>query len=182
MAGNDALMVLFSANDLVVDAAGPDPVVVQTSECLSVELADDPLLVQFVAAGMPGRDGADGGSIPVETVAAATMVAGTPVAIDRTTGQLIRAAAAYKPSAFVIGLLADDVAQGFVGAAERSLLTLPDWSAIAGAPQLAAGQSYFLAEGGGLSPTPPDSACVALIGRAVSPTTLLIDVQPPIER
>lgn len=182
MAASDPITVLFSGADMVLDAAGPDPVVVQIADALHVDVSDQALVLQFAAVGMPGRDGAAGAGAPIETVAAVTMVAGTPVAIDRTTGQLVGADASFKPKAFVVGLLAGDVAQGFAGSVETDRLALTDWSAIVGAAQLVPGLPYFLADGGGLTAIPPASSCVALVGRAVSATTLLIDPQSPIER
>jgi hypothetical protein len=176
----DALTVQSGGTDLIVDAAGPDALVVQLADGLTVELADDPLDLLFAAVGLPGLDGVDGEALPIAAVAATTLPAGTPVAIDRTTARLIAADAAYKPAAFVVGLLIADAVQDFIADAAPSRLALDDWSAVTGASQLAPGQSYFLAVGGGLTPTPPDSECVALVGRAISPTTMLIDPQPPI--
>lgn len=177
----DPLIVLSGGTDLVVDPHGPDPMVVQVGDSVIVTLPDEPLDLEFAAVGLPGRDGADGAAQPIEAVAAATMIAGMPVAIDRTTGQLITADAGYKPAAFVAGLLAADVAQGFVGSAASGRLTLADWSEIAGAAQLVPGVPYFLGLGGGLTSTAPASDCVVLVGRALNATTLLIDPQPPIQ-
>lgn len=175
------MLVLFTGADLIVDANGPDPVVVQFGDALHVDLPDEPLEVQFAAVGMPGRDGADGAGADIEAVAADLLPAGMPVAINRTTGKFIMADAGYKPSAFVAGLLRAESAVGFVAAASVQQLTLADWSAVTGTAQLASGQPYFLAVGGGLSTVAPASDCVALIGSALNPTTLLIDPQPPIE-
>lgn len=177
----DSLIVQSGGTDLVVDAAGPDALVVQLADGLTVELADDPLDIMFAAVGMPGRDGADGDAVPVQAVAAASMPVGTPVAIDRTTSRFIAADAAFKPAAFVVGLLSEVAVEGFVAAASPGRLTLPDWSAVAGTVRLAPGQPYFLADGGGLTTVPPSSGCVAMIGTAVDWSTLLIDPQTPIQ-
>jgi hypothetical protein len=181
MPNSDAMLVLFSASDLVVDAHGPDPIVVQFGDALHADVADEPLVLQFAAVGLPGRDGADGAATPVEAVAAANLAAGMPVAIDRTSGQLVAADAAFKPRAFVAGLLAAAVTSGFVGSAMTDRLMLTDWSAATGATQLAVGLPYFLAAGGGLTTTPPASACITIVGKAISPTTMLINPQPPIQ-
>jgi hypothetical protein len=175
---DDPLLVLFSGTDLIVDQHGPDPLVVRFGDQFNVDLPDEPLIVQFAAVGVPGRDG---DAAPIEAVADIPMLAGQPVAIDRATGRMIKADASFKPAAFVVGLLAAPVDQGFIASAAPSRLTLADWSAIAGAAQLAPGQPYFLAAGGGLTVTPPASACVVMIGKAVSPTTMLIAPQPPIQ-
>lgn len=169
------------ASDFLVDARGPDPMVVLLDDGMLVDVPDEPLEIAFAAVGMPGRDGADGDSAPFELVASADMPAGTPVAVDRATHRLISADAAWKPSAFVAGLLTADVLAGFAGSVTATRLTLADWSAVAGTAQLAPGQPYFLSQGGGLTVNAPASLCVALVGRAVSPTTLLIDPQPPIQ-
>lgn len=176
---NDSLLTLFAGADLVVDADGPDPVVVQFGDAVHVDVPDEPLALLFAAVGMPGRDGA---STNAEAVAAADLAAGVPVAVDRATGKFVAADAAWKPIAFAAGLLSAGVAEGFVGSATTGRLTLADWTAATGTAQLSPGVSYFLAAGGGLTPVPPASACVALIGKALNPTTLLIDPQPPIER
>lgn len=181
----DPLQVQFGGTDLVIDVDGPDPLVVQFADALHVIVPDEPLVLMFVAAGLPGRDGADGlagAGAPIEAVAAQTMPQGTPVAIDRTTGQLVPADAAFKPLAFVAGLLADAAAAGFVASAAVERLTLADWSAIAGVSSLVPGLPYFLAAGGGLTPEPPASDCVAMVGKALDTATLLIDPQVPIQR
>lgn len=177
----DPMMVLFTGADLIVDATGPDPMTVQRGESMHVDMADEPLEVQFAAVGMPGRDGADGGA-DIEALAADAMPAGMPAAISRATGNFIKADAGFKPSAFVAGLLRAQSAVGFVAAAAVQQLTLADWSAVTGTVTLAAGQPYFLATGGGLSTVAPATGCVALIGKALNSTTMLINPQPPIER
>jgi hypothetical protein len=128
MAG-DALTVQSGGTDLIVDSAGPDAMVVQMAGGLTVDVYDDPLDLMFAAVGLPGRDGVNGEALPVTAVAGATMAAGTPVAIDRTTARMIAADAAYKPTAFVVGLLLADAVQDFVANAAPSRLTLDDWSA-----------------------------------------------------
>lgn len=129
-----------------------------------------------------GPSGADGGANQVQAVAATALVAGMPAAIDRSTGKMIAADAGWKPSAFVIGLVHFATAAGFVADALSSQLTLADWTAITGSASLLTGQAYFLAVGGGLTTVPPASpACLVLVGKAVSPTTFLIDPQPPIQ-
>lgn len=56
----------WSGTDLLVDAAGPDPLVVMVADALLVDLPSDPLTIEFAALGVPGRDGSDGGAVPVE--------------------------------------------------------------------------------------------------------------------
>lgn len=135
-----------------------------------------------VAGGPPGPPGPAGADVAIEAVAAATLAVGTPVVIDRATGQFTAADAAGKPTAFVAGLLTVPVTSGFVGTATPSRLTLADWSAVTGTAQLSRGVPYFLAVGGGLTTVPPASpACITFVGKGLSATTLLIDPQPPIQ-
>lgn len=170
--------------DLTIDPVGRDPLTVfQSDSELLVDVADDPVVVEFEAVGVPGRDGADGlAADDLQAVMALALPAGMPVAIDRASGKFIAADAAWKPAAFAAGLLRAAGEAGFVAAAATQRLSLPDWTAVAGTAQLASGLPYFLAAGGGLTTVPPASECVALIGTAVDPSTLLIAPQPPIER
>jgi hypothetical protein len=110
--------------DLIVDAPGPDPLVVLFEDrSIEVTVPDDPLTVEFLAVGLPGRDGqdgADGAGADIEAVASADLIAGMPVAIDRATAKFIAGDAAWKPAAFVAGLLRARTSTGFVGAAATS--------------------------------------------------------------
>ncbi|MBV8970916.1 MAG: hypothetical protein JO290_01355 [Sphingomonadaceae bacterium] len=145
-----------------------------------IEQPSDPRVVQVVAAGVPGPPGR--GVEPVAAVALEAVAQGMPMAIDRATGKLVNATAAYKPKAFVVGLASAAVAPGFVGAAEVASLTLADWTGVTGAAALQPGGIYFLGATGGLSLTPPPApACVAIVGEAISPTTLRLTVHPPIQ-
>jgi hypothetical protein len=167
--------------DFLVDVAGPEPLVVlATDSSLSADLPDTPIAVDFVAVGIPGRDGES--SADIEAVSAAVLPAGLPVAIDRASGRFVAADAAWKPHAFVAGLLRDAAAEGFVAAAATAQLTLADWSAVTGSASLSPGVLYFLAVGGGLTVTAPASgACLTLVGKALNASTLVIDPLPPIE-
>jgi hypothetical protein len=118
----------------------------------------------------------------IAAVAAQNLPAGVPVAISRANGKMILADADYKPSAFVVGLLTETVASGFVGHASPDRVTLDDWTAATGSPALLQGQTYFLKSGGGLTTVLPGAgSCVVLLGIAVSAATLQLDVQPPIQ-
>jgi hypothetical protein len=129
-----------------------------------------------------GGSGGGAGEATITAVAASDLPAGMPVAISRANGKMIAADASYKPSAFVVGLLIAEVANGFVGEAAPDRVTLDDWTAATGAPALLQGQNYFLKSGGGLTTVPPGAgSCLVLVGIAISGTTLRIDVQPPIQ-
>lgn len=114
-------------------------------------------------------------------VASVNISAGTAVAIDRTTGKLVKGDPSYKPNSFVAGLLTADVLLGFSGVVALAQLTLADWTAITGSATLLDGQPYFLAASGGLTTTPPGSGCLVLVGTALNATTMQIEPQPPIQ-
>lgn len=165
---------------LVVRAVSPTIVLTTESAVLALRATGGASLV-LSDAGRQGPPGSAGSST-LSAVCSQAMLAGTAVFLDRATGQLSPADAGWKPSAFVVGLLAADTGLGLVGQAERAELTLPDWTATTGLPQLVAGADYFLAVGGGLSAAPPASnACTVLVGRALTASTMLVDVQPPIQ-
>lgn len=167
--------------DLTIDPVGPDPLTVfQSDGEMRLDVDGDPVVVEFVAVGAPGRDGL--GADDIQAVSALALPAGMPVAVDRTSGMFIAADAAWKPAAFAAGLLRADAETGFVAAAATQQLALPDWTAVTGTALLAPGQPYFLAVGGGLTTVPPASECVAMVGKSLNATTMLINPQPPIER
>ena len=121
----------------------------------------------------------------ISGVAGEAIVVGMPVARSRSDGTLRLARADTYALAFLAGLASTNTAVGFALEAVRSSLTLPDWTAIVAAPLLAQGQRYFLAPAGGLTPTPvlaPVGAglCVAAVGVAASPTTLVFQPSDPI--
>lgn len=140
--------------------------------------------VTLSLSGSALNAGGGGGSSPVvfEAVANETLVAGFPIAISRADGKMIKAIASYKPSAFVAGVLISNVVGGFVGPFSADRVILSDWSFVTGSVSLLPGRSYFLGNTGGLSLNPPGSgSCVVLVGTAIDATTLLVDIQPPIE-
>ena len=83
----------------------------------------------------------------VSGVAGEAIATGMPVARSRADGTLRLARGDTYALAFLAGIASADTAAGFRrrGEAVRSSLSLPDWTAIAGAPLLAQGQRYFLA-------------------------------------
>lgn len=134
---------------------------------LSQVLADNPQLA---------------GHLHFACVAQANLPAGMPAAINPATGQLVKADAAYKPYAFVRGVVAGDVAAGFSGDVAVFRQSLTDWTPVVGAQFLLPGHTYFLSIGGGMSTVPPPSgACVTVVGTALDQTTLQVNPQPPIQ-
>lgn len=147
----------------------------------AVSLGAPAAQVAIQRTGVPGPPGL-GLDIAFEAVADVAAPMGLPLATSRGNGHLIRADAANKPAATVAGLANAPTSIGFAATAVRGTLTLTDWSAIAGTATLAVGQIYFLAAGGGLTTIPPASPnCLVIVGSAASPTTLLVDPQPPIQ-
>ena len=133
--------------------------------------------------GPPGPQGPPGASAQVEAVADIDMVAGTPVYLSRSTGRFYPAYAAWKPASFVTGLLQADVLAGFIGTSAIGLLTLPDWTAIAGVASLTHGHFYFLGETGGIVSTAPVSPNnLEQIGYAADAQTLVISPSTPIQQ
>lgn len=122
-----------------------------------------------------------GETFGVPVVAGADLVQGQPVAISRASGQLLPARADTYTLAFVAGIASTDTAQGFTNRPAHGAVTLPDWTGVTGSPSLAVGQPYFLAPTGGLA-TVPDftAACVARVGAAVTPRTLVVEPSDPI--
>lgn len=123
-----------------------------------------------------------GDAFGLATVAGEALAAGMPVAVSRGSGLLRLARADTYPLAFVAGLAPIDTEPGFTARPGRGVLTLDDWTAVVGAPALFVGQPYFLAPAGGLVATAinPGAACVARVGLAASPSTLVVDPTDPI--
>lgn len=155
---------------------GPD------SAALALAAAPKPTPLAAII-GPTGPAGPAGGSAaPLQLVSDVSVAAGTPLAVSRSTGHLVKADAASKPLAFVTGLASGATSIGFVADCERSSLTLGDWTAVTGSALLSPGQNYFLASGGGLTLTAPSlPCCVTLVGTAASITTMLIEPQTPIQ-
>lgn len=110
------------------------------------------------------------------------VAAGMPLAVNRSTGHIVKADASSKPVAFIAGLASVPTSIGFPASVASDWLMLPDWTAITGSVSLSQGQTYFLGAGGGLTTTPPSSPnCVTVVGEAVSTTTLLVRPEIPIQ-
>jgi len=122
-----------------------------------------------------------GETFGVPAVAGADLIQGQPVAVSRASGQLLPARADTYTLAFVAGVAPADTTQGFATQPAHGAITLPDWSAMTGSAALSAGQLYFVGPGGGLTTTPRlDIACVARVGLATTPQTLVVEPSTPI--
>ena len=163
--------------------SNPFPAVLHLTDgdvALNIQSFDTTL--EFLDVGIPGPPGPSGAVDPISAVAGSTMVQGTPVFVNRATGQFNASRADAKPSSYVFGLLLTSAVSGFVVQASVGILDLPDWTEILGVSQLAPGYNYFLGSEGGLTPTPflSSTYCITLVGKAVSPTRLLINPEPPL--
>lgn len=114
-------------------------------------------------------------------VAGADLVRGQPVAVSRTSGQLLPARADTYTLAFVAGVASADTAQGFANQPAHGAITLPDWSALTGTISLNVGELYFVGPEGGLTASPRlDTQCVVRVGLATTPQTLVVEPSTPI--
>jgi hypothetical protein len=111
---------------------------------------------------------------------------GRPIYV-KSNGHIELADADVMPEAGVAGLAIIDAASGDTAAyATDGFLTLSDWSSATNPSStlLTPGTVYFLVSGyvvGMLTPTPPTSGYVVQIGRALSTTTLEIEIQQSIK-
>jgi hypothetical protein len=116
------------------------------------------------------------------SVSDAVIAAGMPLAVNRTSGHMVKADASSKPISFVVGLADQAVGIGEVATAANESLTLADWTAVVGSATLSHGSVYFLAAGGGLTTTAPSSPnMITIVGEAASTTTMIVRPQPPIQ-
>lgn len=136
--------------------------------------------------GPPGSGGGGGGAADTfggTNREAVDLPAGTPVSVHPSGLGFLRASAADN-SRNAVGLLAADAAAG--AATEATLggvVTLDDWSAVAGAATLSPRAVYFVGvTPGTLTSTPPSAAgnVVQAAGVAVGPYSLDLSVNPPI--
>lgn len=122
-----------------------------------------------------------GEAFGVPVVAGADLAQGQPVAVSRASGRLLPARADTYTRAFVAGLASADTAQGFANQPAHGAVTLQDWTGLTGFAALAVGQLYFLGADGGLTTSPRlDTACVARVGLATAPQTLVVEPSTPI--
>jgi hypothetical protein len=117
----------------------------------------------------------------VPAVAGADLVQGQPLAVSRASGQLLPARADTYTLSFVAGVASADTAQGFADRPVHGAVTLPDWTALTGSPALSVGQLYFVGPAGGLTTAPRlDTQCIARVGLATAPQTLVVEPSTPI--
>ena len=126
----------------------------------------------------------DGSTFVANVVAGMDIGAGMPVYISRATNKLMLGDSSTYLSSLIVGYTAEPVSNGFAVDVRSGMLTLSDWSAIAGSVSLQLGTLYFLANGGGLTLTPPSlptDAASVVMGKAVSATKFDFNPALPIQ-
>lgn len=162
--------------------AEPFSAVVRSVEVVAVSTSGNP--------GVPGPAGPQGppGASAAPTTSAlnnsgAILARGMPVAVSGPS-TITKAAAGSRPR--VIGFVYDESIGldtfGVIQTGGMLDASVAEWEAATGAVGgLVAGQQYFLStEAGKITTSPDTSATVAPVGRAISTTRFLIDVEPPI--
>ena len=128
-------------------------------------------------------DELEGQSVTPAIVASVNVVAGQPVYVDATSGQLKLCSASAFASSSSIGLAAATTMATFAAPVALSSLSLSDWTAAIGAALLTKGARYFLGVTAGTlslaAPTTPGQSIVS-VGIALSTTQLEIAPTPPI--
>ncbi len=126
--------------------------------------------------GAPGTNAA-----LYEAVAAVAVAAGQPVR-PNAQGKLALAQADSLANARQVALATEAIAAEFAGQISRDFVTLADWTAATGAAELVPQTDYFLsaATAGRLTTVPPGTGVVLAIGVALNPTTLAVNIGPPI--
>lgn len=122
-------------------------------------------------------------SVVFTALAAANLIAGQPVYVDRVTSKVNKADALTQSTSTCQGLALAAVALGYPATISKSILVLPDWTMITGSVALAPGQPYFLtATPGMLSATATTivGQFVTQVGIAVNATTFEVNAQQPI--
>jgi len=130
-------------------------------------------------AGIVGPPGLAAGKTEIE--AAEAIAAGQAVRVN-PAGRLVLAQADSLAHARQVALAATGAAIGFAATIQADFVTLADWSAATGAPELVPGAEYFLSSAavGQLVTTPPLTGVVLVIGTALNTTTMAVNPGPPI--
>ena len=123
------------------------------------------------------------GFAPVVAAVAATALQTGQVVYLNNGGQFALASCSSLATSFASGLVMLTTAQGFVANLTRDVLTMGDWSAVAGVPYLIPGQRYCLAIApGSISLSAPQTSgqVVVPLGQALSATQFLFRPNQPI--
>ncbi len=128
--------------------------------------------------------GRTSGDAPVEAIFDSNTSAGMVVYVS-SSGHVDLAQADAVSTATPIGLALTDVLATEIGQYKpEGQVSLSDWTAIIGSTFLTAGAIYFLSEttAGGMSTTPPNTGgeTIVRIGRAITTTTIDIEIAQPV--
>ena len=146
-----------------------------------VEIETDTQIVIVEGQGEKGDQGANASLLLLEIEAEEDILAaGWPIAINRATGHGKLARADNYMLSFVIGFSKESTLTGFVCPLEVYAVDLTDWTAIAGTQYLTPGNQYFLKKTTGISAVDLSSVATAMVGTALSPTTLKLSITNPI--
>jgi hypothetical protein len=118
-----------------------------------------------------------------------TLFRGMPVVIDSINyDNVIRGNASNNDGAQIIGVVSDEsILMNTIGKImSKGLINQPTnlWDSLTGETDgLVGGKDYFLRNdvAGGITRFPPTTGFIVKIGKAISATTLSVDVEPPIE-
>jgi len=109
-----------------------------------------------------------------------TSLDGQVVYIDSADDEAKLATNATEALAEAAGFIVTGQAAGLVvDVVTEGDFTLADWTTIAGTEFLTAGATYYLGTGGGIVVTPPITGSVVVLGRAMTPTKLDIEINTP---
>lgn len=167
---------------------GPADRAVTVRQATAYRVAVRPQTTKVVTTGVQGPPGVPGAGAAVgyeaENRDAATLPAGTPVAVHPTGTGIVRADATttHRPA---VGLLLAATAVGFAGTVQvAGVVTLGDWTAVTGTATLARGVYFLGTTPGTLTLVPPTAggAIVQPVGRAVSPEAMDVSIHYQLRR
>lgn len=153
-----------------------------TAEMVGTTVGYPGVIINSWGGGTPTTPSTPQITLEKTAEADSTISAGIPIYIKNTTHADI-ATTDTLTTASVAGLAISAATQG-TGVTYRTegTLALSDWTDATGAAALTTGSAYYLSSLGGLTITAPTAhgSFLVHIGRAISPDTLDISIQPPI--
>lgn len=151
---------------LTVDAPIPDPLtILATDPGLSAEIGGEPIVVELVAVGIPGRDGADGSG--VLTAIAGHALSGHRAVRHDSEGLLVHADQGSGVGALVVGVSEGAAAEGALAIAQCvGPITEPSWDWAEGC--------IFLGADGLLTQVAPSTGYLVLVGYSAGPNQMVV--------
>ncbi len=153
------------------------PTILTLVEPLNLTVVQSGPLVEAGPPGPPGPQGPQGATGSTGEADDAIR-AGQPVYV-KATGHVGLAHAETLPQAGYAGIALADTASGFAVTYGVGVITLADWSVVAGFAALTPGAVYYLGAGT-ITPVAPRSGYSVVVGRALTPTTLHAYQEPSI--